>query len=123
MELVEKRSNILTTYRSISPRCLQVHIDLNEILLAIYHQRLSKPIQEYLIYLKQGWTLAGIYMTSSDPASKTSIPRNIERSDAVVEASILGSPDVKSQLIGKDTDAGKDWRQKKKGAAEDEMIK
>ena len=47
-------------------------------------------------------------MTSSDPASKTSIPRNIERSDAVVEASILGSPDAKSQLIVKDTDAGKD---------------
>ena len=70
-------------------------IFLNEILLAIYHQRLSKQIQEYLIYLKQGWTLAGIYMTSSDPASNTSIPRAIERSDAVVEASVLGSPDVK----------------------------
>ena len=31
-------------------------------------------------------------------------------------------PDVKSWLIGKDPDAGKDWSQKKKGAAEDEMV-
>ena len=33
--------------------------------------------------------------------------------DAEAEASILWPPDVKSQLIGKDPDAGKDWRQEK----------
>ena len=27
-----------------------------------------------------------------------------------------------SRLSGKDPDAGKDWRQKEKGAAEDEMV-
>ena len=37
------------------------------------------------------------------------------RTDAEVEAPILWPPDVKSQLIGKDPDAGKDWRQKEKG--------
>ena len=42
---------------------------------------------------------------------------------AEAEASILWPPDVKSQLIRKDPDAGKDWRQKKKGAAEDEMVR
>ena len=31
-------------------------------------------------------------------------------------------PDVKSRLIGKDLDAGKDWRWKEKRAAEDEMV-
>ena len=31
-------------------------------------------------------------------------------------------PDVKSQLIGKDPDAGKDWRQEKKGMTEDELV-
>ena len=31
------------------------------------------------------------------------------RTDAEAEAPILWSPDVKSQLIGKDLDAGKDW--------------
>ena len=32
------------------------------------------------------------------------------------------SPDVKNWLIGKDPDAGKDWRQEEKGTTEDEMI-
>ena len=34
----------------------------------------------------------------------------------------FGPPNVKSQLIGKDPDAGKDWGQKEKGATEDEMV-
>ena len=37
------------------------------------------------------------------------------RTDAEAEASILWSPDVKKWLTGKDTDAGKDWRQAEKG--------
>ena len=40
----------------------------------------------------------------------------------VAEAPVLWPPDVKSQIFGKDPDAGKDWRQKK-GAAEDEMVR
>ena len=36
---------------------------------------------------------------------------------------MLGSSTAKSQLIGKDLDAGKDGGQKEKRAAEDEMIK
>ena len=36
---------------------------------------------------------------------------------------ILWPPDAKSQLIGKDPDAGKDGRQKEKLAAEDEMVR
>ena len=46
----------------------------------------------------------------------------IGRTDADAEAPILWTPDVKSQLIGKDPDAGKNWRQKEKGTAEDEMV-
>ena len=38
----------------------------------------------------------------------------IERADAKAETPILWPPDVNSQLIGKDPDAGKDWRQKEK---------
>ena len=44
------------------------------------------------------------------------------RTDAETEGPILWPPDAKSQLIGKDPDAGKDWRQKEKGMTEDEMI-
>ena len=40
---------------------------------------------------------------------------------AVAEAVIIWSPVVKSWLIGKDLDAGKDWGQKEKRAAEDEI--
>ena len=44
------------------------------------------------------------------------------RSDAEAEAPILRPPDVKSRLIGKDPDAGKDYGQEEKGAIEDEMV-
>ena len=43
----------------------------------------------------------------------------IGRTDA--EAPIPWPPDVMSLLIGKDPDAGKDWRQEEKGMTEDEM--
>ena len=46
----------------------------------------------------------------------------IGRTDAEAEALILWPPDAKSWLTGKERDAGKDWRQKEKRAAEDEMI-
>ena len=45
------------------------------------------------------------------------------RTVAEADAPILWSPGVKSQLIGKDPDAGKDRRQKEKWAAEDEIIR
>ena len=38
------------------------------------------------------------------------------------EAPILWPPDAKKWLIGKEPDAGKDWRQGEKGTTEDEMI-
>ena len=46
----------------------------------------------------------------------------IGRTDAEAEAPILWPPDVKSQLIWKDCDAGKDWRQEEKGTIEAEMA-
>ena len=46
----------------------------------------------------------------------------IGKTDAKAAAPILWPPNGKSQLIGKDPDSGKDWRQKEKGAAVDEMA-
>ena len=46
----------------------------------------------------------------------------IERTDAKAEALTVWPPDIKSWLIGKDTDAGKDWEQEEKKATEDEMV-
>ena len=39
------------------------------------------------------------------------------------ENPVFWSPDVKNWFIGKDTDAGKDWRQEEKGEPEDEMVR
>ena len=44
------------------------------------------------------------------------------RTHAEVETQLLWPPDVKNWLIGKDPDAGKDWRQEEKGTTEDEMV-
>ena len=46
----------------------------------------------------------------------------IGRSDAEVETPILCPSDAKNWLIGKDPDAGKDWRQEEKVTTEDEMV-
>ena len=35
---------------------------------------------------------------------------------------LLWPPDAKNKFIGKDLDAGKDWRQEEKGTTEDEMV-
>jgi len=46
----------------------------------------------------------------------------IGRTDAEAETPVLWPSHVKSWLIGKDPDAGKDWRQEEKGTTEDEMA-
>ena len=46
----------------------------------------------------------------------------IGRTDAEAEAPILWPPDKKNWFIGKDPDAGKDWRLEEKGTTEDEMV-
>ena len=45
----------------------------------------------------------------------------IGRTDAEAETPILGPPHEKSQLIGKDPDARRDWGQEEKGTTENEM--
>ena len=46
----------------------------------------------------------------------------IGRTDAEAETPILWPPHVKSWLIGKESDAVRDWRQEEKGTTEDEMA-
>ena len=47
----------------------------------------------------------------------------IGRTYAKAEALTLWPPDVKHWLTGEDPDAEKDWRQKEKNEAEDEMVR
>ena len=44
------------------------------------------------------------------------------RNDAKAETPVLWPPHVKSWLIGKDSDDGRDWGQEEKGTTEDEMA-
>ena len=44
------------------------------------------------------------------------------RNNAEAETPVLWPPHVKSGLIGKDSDAGRDWGQEEKGTTEDEMA-
>ena len=46
----------------------------------------------------------------------------IGRSDEEAETPVLWPPDGKSWLLGKDPDAGKDWRWEMNGMIEDEMV-
>ena len=88
---------------------------------------------------KEGWTLKNwcfwtvvLEKTLESPLDSKEIkPINskgnqswifIRRTDAEAEAPIFWPTAVKSQLIRKDLDGGKDWRQKEKKAAEDEMF-
>ena len=64
---------------------------------------LSKEIQPVHPKRDQSWVFTG-------------------RTDAEAETLVLWPPDVKSWLIGKDPDAGKDWGQEEKGTTEDEMV-
>ena len=46
----------------------------------------------------------------------------IGRTDVEAEIPIVWPPDVKNWLLGKDPEAGKDWRREEKGLTEDEMV-
>ena len=47
----------------------------------------------------------------------------IGRTDAKAETPVLWPPHAKSWLIGKDSDAGRNWGQEEKGLTEDEMVR
>ena len=46
----------------------------------------------------------------------------IGRTDAKAETPVPWPPHEKSRLIGKDSDAGRDWGQEEKGMTEDEIA-
>ena len=90
--------------------------------------------KRYLIYIKYGSRhifLPFTWLLESPLVCKEIQPVHSEgdqlwdffgRSDAEAETPILWPPHVKSWLIGKDPDAGRDWGQEEKGTTEDEMA-
>ena len=100
----------------------------------------SNHVQMWELYHKEGWALMKLCfwtvvlenILESPLDSKEMKPVNlkgdqpwifISGTDVEAEAPILWLLDEKSWLIGKDPDAGKDWKQKEKGVAENEMIR
>ena len=98
----------------------------------------SSHVQMWELDYKEGWVpknwcfrIVVLEKTFDSPLDSEEIkpvnPKGIQswifigRTNA--EASLLWPPDAKGQHIGRDPDAGKDWRQKEKRVAEDEMVR
>ena len=92
----------------------------------------SSYIQMWELDHKEGWALKNWCFQIESPLDCKEIkpvdPKGIQpwmftgRTPAEVESPLLWPLAVKSWLIGKDPDAGKDWRQEEKEIEEDEMI-
>ena len=68
------------------------------------------------------WESLGLQGDQTSQSYRKSVLNITGRTDAEDEAAILCPSDAKNWLIGKDPDAGKDWRQEEKGTIEDEMV-
>ena len=79
-----------------------------------------------LPFLKPAWTSGSSWFMNKE--IQPVYPKGnqswifIRRTDAEAETPILWPLDAKNWLLGKDPDAGKDWRQEEKGTTEDEMA-
>ena len=71
---------------------------------------------------EDSWESLGLQGDPTSPFKGNQSWIFIRRTDAEAETSVLWPPDEKNWLIGKDPDAGKDWRQEAKGMTEDEMV-
>ena len=61
------------------------------------------------------WESVGLLGNQTSQSYRNQAYVVIGRTDAEAETPTLWPPDAKSQLIGKDPDAGKDWEQEEKG--------
>ena len=70
---------------------------------------------------EDSWESLGLQGDPTSPFWRRSAP-GFGRNDAKAETPVLWPPHVKSWLIGKDSDAGRNWGQEEKGMTEDEMA-
>ena len=71
---------------------------------------------------EDSWESLGLQGDPTSPFWSISSWVFFGRNDAKAQTPILWAPHAKSWLIGKDSDAGRDWGQEEKGTAEDEMA-
>ena len=71
---------------------------------------------------EDSWESLGLQGDPTSPFWRRSALGVLGRTDAIAETPILLPHHAKSWLIGKDSDAGRDWGQEEKGTTEDEMA-
>ena len=71
---------------------------------------------------EDSWESLGLQGDPTSQSQRKSVLNIHWRNDFEAETSVLWPPDAKSQLIRRDPDAGKDWRQEEKGMTEAEMV-
>ena len=71
---------------------------------------------------EDSWEPLGLQGDPTSPFKRDQSLEFIGMTDAEAETPILRPPHAKSWLIGKDSDAGRNWGQEKKGTTEDEMA-
>ena len=71
---------------------------------------------------EDSWESVGLQGDPTSPFWRRSALEFLGRNGAKAETPVLWPPHAKSWLIGKDSDAGRDWRQEEKGPTEDEMA-
>ena len=71
---------------------------------------------------EDSWESLGLQGDPTSPFWRRSALVFFERTDAKAETLVLWPPHTKSWLIGKDSDAGRDWGQEENGTTEDEMA-
>ena len=82
---------------------------------------------EELIFLnwcfgEDSWEFFGLQGDPTSPFWRRSALGFLWKDDAKAETPVLLSPHAKCWLIGKDSDAGRDWGQEEKGTTKDEMA-
>jgi len=71
---------------------------------------------------EDSWESLGLQGDPTSPFWRRSALGFLWREEVKAETPVLWPPHVKSWLIGKDSDAGRDWGQEEKGTTEDEMA-
>ena len=71
---------------------------------------------------EDSWESLELQEDPTSPFWRRSALGFLRKDEAKAEAPVLWPPHAKSWLIGKDSDAGKDWGQEEKGTTEDEMA-
>ena len=71
---------------------------------------------------EDSWESLGLQGDLTSPFWRRSALRFFWKNDAKAETPVLWPPHVKSWLVGKESDAGRDWGQEEKATTEDEMT-